>query len=167
MLQRQHPWQYRTADAKAVIGILQGRRGGGAALHRKMAWQFGVGARGVVEYRHFCGDDGISAKTCGVIYGGIPIGQAGAVGVGIQRQIHLGVFGMRIANAGAQLVIGKIQPRKCAGIGLVTKPGIHRIGTGIHRRLQGRQIAGRTHQLHVQVPVLENRHGVANVGDRH
>ena len=146
---------------------MQGRRGGGAALHRKMTWQFGVGARGVVQHRHFCGDDGIGAKDGGVIHGGIPIGQAGAVWVGIQRQIHLGTLGVRIANAGAQLGIGKIQTRECAGIGLVTEAGIHRIGTGIHRRLQGRQIAGRTHQLHVQVPVLENRHGVANARWRH
>ena len=123
-----------------------------------MARQLRMHARGVIEYRHFGSNDGIGTQCGSLVHRRVPVLQAHTVRVGIQRQIDFGVARMRVANAGTQLVVGEVQAGKRARIGLVTETGVNRVRPGVHRRLQGRQVAGGTHQLHDKGFRMESAH---------
>ena len=109
-------------------------------------------ARGVVEHRHLGDDDRVAAELGRAVDRAVPLRQPHAVGVGVERQVHLGVARMRVGHAGAQFRVGEIQAGKRARVGLVLEAGVDRIGAVVDCGLQGRQVAGGTHQLHRDWP---------------
>jgi len=69
--------------------------------------------------------------------------------VGVEGDEHLGAGGVRVADAGADLVHAEIEAGEVARVGGVAKAEVHGIRAVIHGRLERRQTAGRTDQFHV------------------
>src|SRR3546814_1435239 len=76
----------------------------------------------------------------------VPGREPRAVGIGVECQVDLGAAGVRVADAGAQFVVAEVEAGKGARVRLVAEARVDSVRTGVHRRLQGRQVAGGTDQ---------------------
>ncbi len=84
----------------------------------------------------------------GVIDGGEPMRHAHTFRVSVECDVDLASASMCMGDAFAQFRFAEVQSGEGAGIGLVAKADVHRIGTVFDGRFQCRQIPGGTNQLH-------------------
>ncbi|PKL97411.1 MAG: hypothetical protein CVV17_12095, partial [Gammaproteobacteria bacterium HGW-Gammaproteobacteria-7] len=131
LLDRQHPRQHCTRNAETLVAIAQRGSSGGRALHRQMPRQLRMGARGVIEHRHFGGDDGVGTQISGAIHGGLEHRQPRRIGIGIERDVQLAPALVRVIRALAQFGLVEVEAGEGTRVGLVAEPDIDRVGTGI------------------------------------
>jgi len=158
LLDRQHAGEDCPRDAEAFAVVAQRRMRRGGTLHGKMPRQVRMVPAGVIQHPHVRTDDRVGTVFRGTVNRGLPAGQPGRAGVGVQGDVDLAGPCMGIGDTRNQVGLGEVQAGEGARIGLVAKAEIHRVRAAVDRGLQRREISRRTHEIHARIPMQAPAH---------
>jgi hypothetical protein len=101
--------------------------------------------RRVVEHGRVGDDDGVDAQRRSLVHRGGPVGEAPGLGIGVDCGQDLAPLLVRVMDAFGQALLVEVEPGKVARVGVVAEAEIDVVGAVIHRRLERREAARRTH----------------------
>ena len=147
LIDRQNARQHGAADAKQLLHHIDGFIIGRRTLHRHVQPQIRMTLGGISHNRRVGDDYRVRPQLHRRIDSPMPPLDLPRLGKSIDCHQHIAAARMGVSYPFLRRFHIEIQSRKIARIRRIFQPHINCVSAIVHRRLQSRQITGRTNQL--------------------